>query len=72
MPQDERKQLTARICCHLGWRDCESTYMSIDAQRVQDLVTYLHVVWSGIFQIAIALYLLYVTTAGPSLQVWLS
>ncbi|KAF9380569.1 hypothetical protein CPB97_008267 [Podila verticillata] len=36
-------------------------HMSIDAQRVQDLVTYLHVVWSGIFQIAIALYLLYDT-----------
>ncbi|KAF9329230.1 hypothetical protein BG006_007662 [Podila minutissima] len=36
-------------------------HMSIDAQRVQDLVTYLHVVWSGLFQIAIALYLLYDT-----------
>lgn len=32
--------------------------MSIDAQRLQDLVTYLHVVWSGLFQIALALYLL--------------
>ncbi|KAF8934648.1 hypothetical protein BGZ52_003729 [Haplosporangium bisporale] len=36
-------------------------HMSIDAQRVQDLVTYFHIVWSGIFQIAIALYLLYDT-----------
>ncbi|KAF8928276.1 hypothetical protein BGZ58_009765 [Dissophora ornata] len=36
-------------------------HMSIDAQRVQDLVTYLHVVWSGLFQIGIALYLLYDT-----------
>ncbi|KAF9941830.1 hypothetical protein BGZ67_003920 [Mortierella alpina] len=36
-------------------------HMSIDAQRVQDLVTYLHVVWSGLFQIGIALYLLYNT-----------
>ncbi|KAI1318942.1 hypothetical protein EDD11_005376 [Mortierella claussenii] len=36
-------------------------HMSIDAQRVQDLVTYLHVVWSGLFQIAIAMYLLYDT-----------
>ncbi|KAF9586459.1 hypothetical protein BGW38_004536 [Lunasporangiospora selenospora] len=36
-------------------------HMSIDAQRVQDLVTYLHVVWSGLFQIGIALYLLYST-----------
>lgn len=35
--------------------------MSIDAQRVQDLVSYLHVVWSGLFQIGIALYLLYDT-----------
>ncbi|KAF9359131.1 hypothetical protein BGX26_000075 [Mortierella sp. AD094] len=36
-------------------------HMSIDAQRLQDLVSYLHVVWSGLFQIAIALYLLYDT-----------
>ncbi|KAF9191139.1 hypothetical protein BGZ51_007720 [Haplosporangium sp. Z 767] len=36
-------------------------HMSIDAQRVQDLVSYLHVVWSGIFQIVIALYLLFDT-----------
>ncbi|KAG0347607.1 hypothetical protein BG004_007368 [Podila humilis] len=36
-------------------------HMSIDANRVQDLVTYLHVVWSGLFQISIALYLLYDT-----------
>ncbi|KAG0202488.1 hypothetical protein BGX28_005009 [Mortierella sp. GBA30] len=36
-------------------------HMSIDSQRVQDLVTYLHVVWSGLFQIGIALYLLYDT-----------
>lgn len=35
--------------------------MSIDAQRLQDLVTYLHVVWSGLFQITLALYLLYDT-----------
>ncbi|GJJ71293.1 ATP-binding cassette, subfamily C (CFTR/MRP), member 1 [Entomortierella parvispora] len=33
-------------------------HMSIDAQRLQDLVTYLHVVWSGLFQITLALYLL--------------
>ncbi|KAF9356142.1 hypothetical protein BGX34_010083 [Mortierella sp. NVP85] len=36
-------------------------HMSIDAQRLQDLVTYLHVVWSGLFQITMALYLLYDT-----------
>lgn len=36
-------------------------HMSIDANRIQDLVTYLHVVWSGLFQIGIALYLLYDT-----------
>ncbi|KAF9429896.1 ATP-binding cassette, sub-C (CFTR MRP), member 9 [Podila epigama] len=36
-------------------------HMSIDANRVQDLVTYLHVVWSGLFQIAMALYLLHDT-----------
>ena len=36
-------------------------HMSIDAQRVSDLVSYLHVVWSGLFQITIALYLLFDT-----------
>ncbi|KAG0313169.1 hypothetical protein BGZ99_009032 [Dissophora globulifera] len=36
-------------------------HMSIDAQRLQDLVTYLHVVWSGLFQITIAMYLLFET-----------
>ncbi|KAF9178380.1 hypothetical protein BGZ50_007768, partial [Haplosporangium sp. Z 11] len=36
-------------------------HMSIDAQRVQDLVTYLHIIWSGLFQISIAMYLLYDT-----------
>ncbi|KAF9112024.1 hypothetical protein BGX27_004109 [Mortierella sp. AM989] len=36
-------------------------HMSIDAQRLQDLVSYLHVIWSGLFQISLALYLLYDT-----------
>lgn len=36
-------------------------HMSIDAQRVQDLVSYLHIVWSGLFQIVLALYLLFDT-----------
>ncbi|KAF9435675.1 hypothetical protein BGZ76_005767, partial [Entomortierella beljakovae] len=36
-------------------------HMSIDAQRLQDLVSYLHIAWSGLFQITIALYLLYDT-----------
>ncbi|KAF9914815.1 hypothetical protein BX616_007504, partial [Lobosporangium transversale] len=36
-------------------------HMSIDAQKVQDLVTYLHIVWSGLFQIVLAMYLLYDT-----------
>ncbi|KAJ9087838.1 hypothetical protein DSO57_1029157 [Entomophthora muscae] len=34
-------------------------YMSIDAQRLQDLCSYLHIAWSGVFQIIIALVLLY-------------
>ncbi|KAJ9051994.1 hypothetical protein DSO57_1038568 [Entomophthora muscae] len=34
-------------------------YMSLDAQRLQDLCAYLHVAWSGIFQIIIALVFLY-------------
>ncbi|KAI1297750.1 hypothetical protein EDD11_006989 [Mortierella claussenii] len=36
-------------------------HMSIDAQRIQDLVNYLHVLWSGVFQITVTLYLLYAT-----------
>ncbi|KAF9912121.1 hypothetical protein BX616_010415, partial [Lobosporangium transversale] len=36
-------------------------HMSIDAQRIQDLISYLHVLWSGIFQISVTLYLLYLT-----------
>ncbi|KAF9937446.1 hypothetical protein BGZ67_001284 [Mortierella alpina] len=36
-------------------------HMSIDAQRIQDLLNYLHVLWSGVFQITVTLYLLYST-----------
>jgi len=39
--------------------------MSIDAQRLMDLCGYLHIVWSGPFQIVLALYLLY-ETLGPA------
>ncbi|KAI0233416.1 hypothetical protein L0F63_003025, partial [Massospora cicadina] len=34
-------------------------HMSVDAQRLQDLCSYVHVVWSGVFQIVLALLLLY-------------
>ncbi|KAI7818635.1 P-loop containing nucleoside triphosphate hydrolase protein [Gamsiella multidivaricata] len=36
-------------------------HMSIDAQRIQDLVSNLHSLWSGVFQIAVTLYLLHAT-----------
>ncbi|CAO3563902.1 unnamed protein product [Mortierella alpina] len=36
-------------------------HMSVDAQRIQDLLNYLHVLWSGVFQITVTLYLLYST-----------
>ncbi|KAI8353074.1 multi drug resistance-associated protein MRP [Mortierella sp. GBAus27b] len=36
-------------------------HMSIDTQRLQNLVSYLHSSWSGLLQIGIALYLLYAT-----------
>ena len=39
--------------------------MSVDAQRFMDLTTYLHVIWSGPFQISVALYFLW-QTLGPS------
>ncbi|KAI9315926.1 multi drug resistance-associated protein MRP [Dichotomocladium elegans] len=41
-------------------------HMSVDAQRLLDLTTYFHIVWSGPFQILIALVLLY-QTMGPSI-----
>ncbi|KAI8141790.1 multi drug resistance-associated protein MRP [Fennellomyces sp. T-0311] len=41
-------------------------HMSVDAQRLMDLCTYFHIVWSGPFQIVIALYLLW-QTMGPSI-----
>ncbi|XP_012937343.1 multidrug resistance-associated protein 1 isoform X1 [Aplysia californica] len=39
--------------------------MSVDAQRFMDLTTYLHMFWSGPFQISVALYFLW-QTLGPS------
>ncbi|KAI9249020.1 multi drug resistance-associated protein MRP [Sporodiniella umbellata] len=40
-------------------------HMSVDAQRLMDLCTYFHIVWSGPFQIVIALVFLY-NTMGVS------
>ncbi|KAI9148595.1 ATP-binding cassette glutathione S-conjugate transporter ycf1 [Blastocladiella emersonii ATCC 22665] len=42
-----------------------TTYMSVDAQKLNDLCTYLHIVWSGPFQIALALYFLW-AQLGPA------
>ncbi|KAG0166831.1 hypothetical protein DFQ30_006735 [Apophysomyces sp. BC1015] len=41
-------------------------HMSVDAQRLMDLCTYFHIVWSGPLQIVIALVLLW-QTMGPSI-----
>ncbi|KAI8362629.1 multi drug resistance-associated protein MRP [Blakeslea trispora] len=41
-------------------------HMSVDAQRLMDLCTYFHIIWSGPFQIVIALVFLY-NTMGPSI-----
>ncbi|KAJ1651209.1 hypothetical protein IWQ61_008173, partial [Dispira simplex] len=35
--------------------------MSVDAQRLSDLTTYLHIIWSGFFQVSMCLYLLFNT-----------
>ncbi|RCI02867.1 hypothetical protein CU098_008807, partial [Rhizopus stolonifer] len=40
--------------------------MSVDAQRLMDMCTFFHIIWSGPFQITIALYLLW-KTMGPSI-----
>lgn len=39
--------------------------MSVDAQKIMDLLPYLHMVWSAPLQIALALYMLWMTL-GPS------
>ncbi|KAK3825331.1 MAG: ATP-binding cassette transporter 1 [Benniella sp.] len=36
-------------------------HMSMDTQRIQDVTTYLHVIWSAAFQVILILYLLYRT-----------
>ncbi|CAG8664846.1 5084_t:CDS:10, partial [Acaulospora morrowiae] len=36
-------------------------HMSVDAQKIMDLTTYLHIAWSGPLQITLALYFLYDT-----------
>ncbi|KAI9307717.1 multi drug resistance-associated protein MRP [Cunninghamella echinulata] len=41
-------------------------HMSVDAQRLMDVCTYFHIIWSGPLQIVIALVLLY-NTMGPSI-----
>jgi ABC-type bacteriocin/lantibiotic exporter with double-glycine peptidase domain len=35
--------------------------MSVDAQRIQDLVNYLHLIWSSAYQMGVIVYLLYWT-----------
>ena len=39
--------------------------MSVDAQRLMNLATYLHLIWSAPLQIVLAIVLLYITM-GPS------
>ncbi|KAF9193209.1 hypothetical protein BGZ51_003958 [Haplosporangium sp. Z 767] len=36
-------------------------HISIDTQRIQDTVSYLHIAWSSVFQLSVTLYLLYAT-----------
>ncbi|KAK6098443.1 hypothetical protein MT418_002471 [Batrachochytrium dendrobatidis] len=43
-----------------------SNLMAVDASRLSDLCTYLHMLWSGPFQISMAVYFLY-DTLGPSI-----
>ncbi|KAJ3300226.1 Multidrug resistance-associated protein 1 [Borealophlyctis nickersoniae] len=40
--------------------------MSVDAGRISDLCSYLHILWSGPFQISMAIYFLY-QTLGPAI-----
>lgn len=40
--------------------------MSVDAQRFNDMMTYINMIWSGPLQISISIYFLWVTL-GPSI-----
>lgn len=40
--------------------------LAVDAQRIMDLFSYLHILWSGPFQIIMSLYLLYGTLGYPA------
>ena len=40
--------------------------MAIDAQRFMDLTTYLHILWSGPFQISLSIIFLYQTMGASS------
>ena len=44
--------------------------MSVDATRLQNLMPYVHMVWSSLLQIGVALFLLY-NQVGPSVFCWL-
>lgn len=41
-------------------------HMSVDAQKLMDLCTYLHIAWSGPLQIILALYFLYQTMGAST------
>ncbi|KAI8853927.1 P-loop containing nucleoside triphosphate hydrolase protein [Chytridium lagenaria] len=57
LSSSSRQSSTVGGNCHL---------MSVDAGRLGDLTTYLHILWSGPFQISLALYFLY-DTLGVSI-----
>jgi hypothetical protein len=40
--------------------------MSVDTSKIADMCTYLHILWSGPFQIGVSIYFLY-RTLGPSI-----
>ncbi|ORZ39148.1 hypothetical protein BCR44DRAFT_1268204 [Catenaria anguillulae PL171] len=42
-----------------------ASYLTVDVQKLSDLCTYLHIMWSGPFQIALALYFLF-QQLGPA------
>ena len=39
--------------------------MSVDAQRLMDVMTYLNMIWSGPFQVGVSLYFLHQTMGWP-------
>lgn len=58
--KEEKSHEKKTMAEELNNRGAIVNLMSVDAQRLQDLMSYLHVAWSGPYQIVLCLYFLFV------------